>query len=260
MGYYNDQLEFAIDQTITTNGTNGYGTSSKKTMEKKDYDTYMGDLISLVKDGKTSELRHHILSEVSGGVFGSKIGAKHILMLDCDSRLDMENACTDLQRKDIKYCVIISSYYDSPESEHYWILGDYIRPIKDVLEMAASIRGVDQRYIRFCGNRGMFNLRAYPRKNSVPVFMDDWIGRSKEFKDWMDAYQLYWWGNDVKSLVRVMVEKKMYPDHSIESVGSHLDLATYESIQYFINKDYGKEVVIQSKIMGSMNAVYGLEV
>lgn len=256
------KLCFAIDRS---NEIDSY--RRKRDLVSMDYDPYMKDLVSVVSGKEMIKLKHTITSRILGGIFESKLGifeTKHIMMLDCDSLADAHSASLDLQREKINFCLVVSSYYDTVESEHYWILADYIGSFMDVLGKLRSIRGVDPRYIQFCLREGVFNLRSYPKKYSIPLFdRCKWEDMSKEFRDWMIEFQDYWQSADIKNVVRIMVDKKMCPEYSVERVGEHLSGETYGDIQNFINKDYGLETELQSRvseIRKTMNAVYGMEI
>lgn len=249
------KLCFAIDKSYAVDSYR-----HKKDLVKMDYCAYMKDLVSVVSGKEMIKLKHTITSEILGNIFETK----HIMMLDCDSRADANSASLDLQREKINFCLVVSSYYDTVESEHYWILADYIGSFMDVLGKLRSIRGVDPRYIQFCLREGVFNLRAYPKKYSMPLFdRCNWEDMSNEFRDWMIEFQDYWQSEDIKNVVRIMVYKKMCPEYSVERVGEHLSGETYGDIQNFINKDYGLETELQSRvseIRKTMNAVYGMEI
>jgi hypothetical protein len=108
------------------------------------------------------------------------------------------------------------------------------------------------------------NLRAYPKKHSVPVVWEyiGWPDASDIFKEWVNDFMTFWRSEDSQFTLRLLSDKEQ-DRGAIASIGSHFSPESYKNIQKFINRDFEENEVYCAKkneIIKRVNAMYGLEV
>jgi len=249
-------LEFA-----TEDGEDGRAYSRKKVLRPCGFYDWFNDLNLVSRSGLT--LKHHITTRILPAPFTGN--SQHLLALDCDS-FECKNSATDFLASNAKisYVVFISSYNDTGSSNRYWVLCDYIKGYHEVSSLLRNIPGVDPLFVRFCEEKMIINLRAYPKHLCVPIkqqYLSHGVA-SNDFLDWVKNFENYWKSDEFKSIARIVVDKEK--DRSmVAGIGSHFDKETYLYIQNLINKDFCDNIEIASKresIMQCVNAVYGMEV
>lgn len=98
------------------------------------------------------------------GVISSKIGfRKWVMVLDCDSINNRDEAIIELQDNGIRYRIIESS------PNKFWIITNFVGTVKNCCDKMGTIPGVDREYLASCRNQKLIAVRAFPKAGFVPV-------------------------------------------------------------------------------------------
>lgn len=136
------------------------------------------------------------LNERTGGITSKIKFRKHIMLMDIDYKDFKDEVCEKLVEQGIAHTVIESS------ADHFWIIADKIK--SDKYELAAALEQyvvVDPNYIKF-GRRSGFQLRAYPRSGIVPEIVSRYGEGSKDYRNYIKAWEEYWNKPHIKWMVQ----------------------------------------------------------
>lgn len=171
---------------------------------------------------------------------------QYLLALDCDSEQDMLSAARILKIHDIGYAIIKTSVgketfisgiaqgvqgpygpqgmqgpqnftpplVEAREVDHFWIIADYIAPMKHLINFMRTIPGVDEKFVACCDYKQTIHLRAHPKGVSLPVFPTSHTLTSKRATEWYEAFKAHFESAKMKAVVtaRKLQSIKHKPD------------------------------------------------
>jgi len=153
---YQDELKFGWE--FGTYGTYGNAVHVESISYKKMVDTMLQNA------AHDLNLNGLITTRIPHKLMGFTLKDWHLLSLDCDSATRLSQAHAFLNEQKIAHTVFRSS------PDHFWILCNVIGRFKKVKKFMDRIPGVDQEYVGFTEDRGMFVLRAFPKAQmEIPV-------------------------------------------------------------------------------------------
>lgn len=124
----------------------------------------------------------------------------HCMVLDCDCERHALAASAMLMEDNIGFVQIASG-----TPGHFWFITDYTGPFSKVYAKLETVVGVDQAYVRACGEWRRLHLRAVPFIGRVPTFPND-HGTLKSDITIQWYYQFkYWYQEEMAAVLRNMV-------------------------------------------------------
>jgi hypothetical protein len=167
---------------------------------------------------------------------------QYLLALDCDSEQDMLSAARILKIHDIGYAIVKTSvgnditvikgtqlvpFPQGPQgiqgvqgvqavypsliteqqlTDHFWVLADYIAPMKHLINFMRTVPGVDEKFVACCDYKQTIHLRAHPKGVSLPVFPTSHTLTSKRAIEWYEAFKNHFESPKMKA---VLVARKL---------------------------------------------------
>ena len=160
-----------------------------------------------------------------------------VMCLDCDNEYGMLAAARILKMNNIGYAVIKSSNasdHEEPgnwfnifgpqgvqgvqggpqgiqgpqgslvkiqQTDHFWIVTDYVAPMPHLVNVMRTIPGVDNKFIDYCDRKQTMFLRAHPKYATLPVFSDSHTLVTQSAIEWYEAFKAHFESPKMKAIV-----------------------------------------------------------
>jgi len=163
------------------------------------YDTFIHNLKSRSIESP-NDLRSYVTTLIQSRLFRPDL---YLMVLDCDSQAECESAVDELNQRKIKHFLIEST------PGRFWIICNFIAPIKEIIYVMEEIPGVDRNYIKVNKNRRTLVVRAYP-KVQTPTFGDmSKLDGSPRFVQWVKDFKEYWETEEMDFVVKQTFPAKL---------------------------------------------------
>lgn len=142
-----------------------------------------------------------------------------VLVLDCDNQENLLAATHWIKTElGLGYAPINSS------PGRFWVVTDYVGPVRKAVEMLLQIPGVDEKFTTFVSLTHRFWLRCHPRiiGDTIvnPVFPDTNDLTNPLAIAWYDSFRSLYMSNDYRKILKKIVLNQAIKD------GRILELAT----------------------------------